>query len=149
MKTINSANPFDVIPCDIVTIRHNPRLVSWMLSVWLGTVAGGGVFGALVAFESPAAIPLFLVIGCVWAAVGSIPSMLVAAALGFALRSFMSNSSLRIVLGALCGFSAGVVSALPFGPMAIVAGVIGASGAVAGVVIGESRMCRSPDAVRV
>ncbi|MGV2339455.1 MAG UNVERIFIED_CONTAM: hypothetical protein LVR18_37445 [Planctomycetaceae bacterium] len=84
MKTTNSANPFDVIPSDIVTIQHNPRLVSWMLSVWLGTVGGGGVFGALVAFQSPAAIPLFLVIGCVWAAVGSIPSLLVAAALGFA-----------------------------------------------------------------
>jgi len=86
------------------------------------------------------------VIGCVWAAVGSIPSLLVAAVLGFALRASMSSSILRMVLGALCGFSAGVVSAMAFGPMMIVAGAIGALGAVAGVLITDSRHTRSQDA---
>ncbi|MFN5976020.1 MAG: hypothetical protein ACK48U_16355, partial [Planctomyces sp.] len=74
------------------------------------------------------------------------PSLLVAAVFGFALRSSMSGSVLRIVLGAMCGFSAGIVSAMAFGPMMIVAGAIGALGAVAGVLITDSRHTRSQDA---
>lgn len=143
MNTANAENPFLVIPGDIITDRQNPRLLAWILSVAAGTVVGGGVFGALVGFQEPAAVPLFFVIGCVWAAVGSIPSLLVAAVFGFALRSSMSGSVLRIVLGALYGFSAGIVSAMAFGPMMIVAGAIGALGAVAGVLITDSR--RRPD----
>ncbi|MFO0252010.1 MAG: hypothetical protein ACK56X_22455 [Planctomyces sp.] len=139
MKTANAGNPFLVIPGDIITDRQNPRLLAWILSVAAGTVVGGGVFGALVGIQKPTAIPLFIVIGCVWAAVGCIPSLLVAAVLGFALRASMSSSILRMVLGALCGFSAGVVSAMAFGPMMIVAGAIGALGAVAGVLITDSR----------
>ena len=146
MNTANAENPFLVIPGDIITDRQNPRLLAWILSVAAGTVVGGGVFGALVGFQEPAAVPLFFVIGCVWAAVGSIPSLLVAAVFGFALRSSMSGSVLRIVLGAMCGFSAGVVSAMAFGPMMIVAGAIGALGAVAGVLITDSRHTRSQDA---
>lgn len=146
MNTANAENPFLVIPGDIITDRQNPRLLAWILSVAAGTVVGGGVFGALVGIQTPTAIPLFLVIGCVWAAVGSIPSLLVAAVLGFALRASMSSSILRMVLGALCGFSAGVVSAMAFGPMMIVAGAIGALGAVAGVLITDSRHTRSQDA---
>lgn len=146
MNTANAENPFLVIPGDIITDRQNPRLLAWILSVAAGTVVGGGVFGALVGFQEPAAVPLFFVIGCVWAAVGSIPSLLVAAVFGFALRSSMSGSVLRIVLGAMCGFSAGVVSAMAFGPMMIVAGAIGALGAVAGVLIADSRHTRSQGA---
>lgn len=146
MNTANAENPFLVIPGDIITDRQNPRLLAWILSVAAGTVVGGGVFGALVGFQEPAAVPLFFVIGCVWAAVGSIPSLLVAAVFGFALRSSMSGSVLRIVLGALYGFSAGIVSAMAFGPMMIVAGAIGALGAVAGVLITDSRHTRSQDA---
>ncbi|MFN6331335.1 MAG: hypothetical protein ACK45A_06165 [Planctomyces sp.] len=146
MNTANAENPFLVIPGDIITDRQNPRLLAWILSVAAGTVVGGGVFGALLGFQEPAAVPLFFVIGCVWAAVGSIPSLLVAAVFGFALRSSMSGSVLRIVLGAMCGFSAGIVSAMAFGPMMIVAGAIGALGAVAGVLITDSRHTRSQDA---
>ncbi len=146
MNTANAENPFLVIPGDIITDRQNPRLLAWILSVAAGTVVGGGVFGALVGFQEPAAVPLFFVIGCVWAAVGSIPSLLVAAVFGFAVRSSMSGSVLRIVLGAMCGFSAGVVSAMAFGPMMIVAGAIGALGAVAGVLITDSRHTRSQGA---
>lgn len=146
MNTANAENPFLVIPGDIITDRQNPRLLAWILSVAVGTVVGGGVFGALVGFQEPVAVPLFFVIGCVWAAVGSIPSLLVAAVFGFALRSSMSGSVLRIVLGAMCGFSAGIVSAMAFGPMMIVAGAIGALGAVAGVLITDSRHTRSQDA---
>lgn len=146
MNTANAENPFLVIPGDIITDRQNPRLLAWILSVAAGTVVGGGVFGALVGFQEPAAVPLFFVIGCVWAAVRSIPSLLVAAVFGFALRSSMSGSVLRIVLGAMCGFSAGVVSAMAFGPMMIVAGAIGALGAVAGVLIADSRHTRSQGA---
>jgi len=145
MNTANAESPFLVIPGEIITDRQNPRLLAWILSVAAGTVVGGGLFGALMGFQEPAAVPLFFVIGCVWATVGSIPSLLVAAVFGFALRAFMSGSMLRIVLGAMCGFSAGVVSALAFGPLAFVAGAIGGLGAVAGVVITDSRHTRSQD----
>jgi hypothetical protein len=142
---MEAENPFVVIPADIITDRQNPRLLAWILSVAAGTVVGGGLFGALMGFQEPAAVPLFFVIGCVWATVGSIPSLLVAAVFGFALRAFMSGSMLRIVLGAMCGFSAGVVSALAFGPLAFVAGAIGGLGAFAGVVITDSRHTRWQD----
>lgn len=142
MNMADAENPFVVIPGDIITDRQNPRLLAWILSVAAGTVVGGGLFGALMGFQEPAAVPLFFVIGCVWATVGSIPSLLVAAVFGFVLRAFMSGRMLRIVLGAMCGFSAGVVSALAFGPLAFVAGAIGGLGAVAGVVITDSRRRR-------
>lgn len=148
MNMAEAENPFVVIPGDVTADRQDPRLLAWILSVAAGTVVGGGLFGALVGFQEPAAVPLFFVIGCVWAAVGSIPSLLVAAVFGFALRSSMSGSVLRIVLGAMCGFSAGVVSALAFGLLAFVAGTIGGLGAVAGIVITDSRHPRSQDVPR-
>lgn len=146
MNEAEAVNPFVVISGDYKTDRQKPRLLAWIFSVAAGTVVGGGLFGALAGFPEPAAIALFFVIGCVWAAVGSIPSLLVAAVLGFSLRAYMSGSILRLILGALCGMSAGLVSAMFFGPLAFAAGAIGGIGAVAGVVIIDGSHTRSQDA---
>jgi hypothetical protein len=132
---------------DGAEVPRNPRLLEWLLSVWLGTVIGGGMFGGIIVIQAPQAFPLFFAVGCMWAAVGSLPILAVAGVVGLALRSAMDSSVVRIVMAAVCGFTSGVVSALQIGPMAVAAGAVGAIGAMAGVLLADRRWRRRLAAV--
>lgn len=149
MNSVDAENSLGLTPVEVMTDRHDRRLVAYTIAVAAGCsiVVVAGLFQTLAGFRKPAAIPELFAAGCVWAAVGIVLTQLVAAVLG--VRYSVSGSLLRMVLVALCGFSTGVF--LAFGPMGFIAGatfIAGAIGgcAVADVVFTDSRHRLSQDA---
>jgi len=143
MNSADAENSLGLIPVEVITDRHDRRLVACTIAVAAGSsiVVIAGLFQTLAGFPKPAAIPELLATGCVWAAVGIVLTLMVAAILG--VRCSVSGRFLRIVLVALCGFSTGVFFA--FGPLWFIAGAIGGC-AVADVVFTDSRHRLSQDA---
>jgi hypothetical protein len=149
MNSVDAENSLGLTPVEVMTDRHDRRLVAYTIAVAAGCsiVVVAGLFQTLAGFRKPAAIPELFAAGCVWAAVGIVLTQLVAAVLG--VRYSVSGSLLRIILVALSGFSTGLFFA--FGPVGFIAGatfIAGAIGgcAVADVVFTDSRHRLSQDA---
>lgn len=149
MNSVDAENSEGLTPVEVTTDGLDRRLVAYTIVVAAGSsiVVIAGLFQTLAGFRKPAAIPELFAAGCVWAAVGIVLTLLVAALLG--VRYSVSGSLLRIILVALSGFSTGLFFA--FGPVGFIAGatfIAGAIGgcAVADVVFTDSRHRLSQDA---
>lgn len=149
MNSVDAENSQGLTPVEVTTDGLDRRLVAYTIVVAAGSsiVVIAGLFQTLAGFRKPAAIPELFAAGCVWAAVGIVLTLLVAALLG--VRYSVSGSLLRIILVALSGFSTGLFFA--FGPVGFIAGatfIAGAIGgcAVADVVFTDSRHRLSQDA---
>ena len=110
-----------------------PRILQWMTAVSIGTVVGGGLFACVILPS-----PFTFVFGCCVAAIGSLPVFGVYSLVAWLLRNVMHLYPVRIILGTLCGFSAGLLCTLDFSTGGIIAGTIGAASALSAVLITDT-----------
>ena len=110
-----------------------PRILQWMTAVSIGTVVGGGLFACVILPS-----PFTFVFGCCVAAIGSLPVFGVYSLVAWLLRNVMHLYPVRIILGTLCGFSAGLLCTLDFSAGGIIAGTIGAASALSAVLITDT-----------
>ncbi|HAP06841.1 MAG TPA: hypothetical protein DCR20_03380 [Planctomycetaceae bacterium] len=110
-----------------------PRIRQWMTAVSIGTVVGGGLFACVILPS-----PFTFVFGCCVAAIGSLPVFGVYSLVAWLLRNVMHLYPVRIILGTLCGFSAGLLCTLDFSAGGIIAGTIGAASALSAVLITDT-----------
>jgi hypothetical protein len=116
-----------------VTAIAGPRVSEWVAAVSIGTVLGGGLFGCLILPS-----PLTFFFGCWVAAIGSLPVFGGFTVVAWLLRGVLHLPSVRLILGTLCGFSAGLLCTLDFSANGIIAAAIGAGSALCAVLIANS-----------